>query len=136
MKNRAKNTPDKETLRKFAITISVALGAIGAFFLWRKGQAGLIFIAIGAIILLAGLAWPKSLSLLFKAWMAFSLILGLIMNHIILSLVYYLVLSPIGLLMKALGKNPLTLKLDREANSYWKKRKMKEWKKENYEKMF
>jgi hypothetical protein len=129
-------TPNIQELRSFALTISVALGIVGALVLWRRGPIGFIFIAIGAVILLAGLVWPKSLIILYKAWMTLALVLGFIMSHIILALVYYLVLSPIGLFMKMLGKDPLTLKFNPKASSYWVKREKKEWHRENYEKMY
>jgi hypothetical protein len=136
MKNQTVKKPDKKELRKFAITISVALVVLGGLVLWRKGQAGLIPIAIGAVIFLAGLVWPKSLALLYKAWMGLSLVLGFIMSHIILALVYYVVLTPIGFFMRLLGKDPLRLTFDPGADSYWRKRENKEWSKESYDKMF
>ena len=68
--------------------------------------------------------------------MTLALVLGFIMSHIILALVYYLVLTPIGFFMRILGKDPLTLKSDPNADSYWIKREKKEWSRENYEKMF
>ena len=128
--------PDKEELRKFAITISVALGVLGVLILWRNGQAGLIFLSIGAVIFLAGLVWPKSLALLYKAWMALALVLGLIMSHIILALVYYVVLTPIGFFMKIVRRDPLELSFDRNAKSYWIKRQKGVHDKASYEKMF
>ena len=91
-------------------------------FCGEKGKLGFIFLGIGAVILLAGLVWPKSLALLYKAWMALALVLGFIMSHIILALVYYIVLTPIGLFMRILGKDPLTLRFDPKADSYWIKR--------------
>lgn len=136
MTNQEMKKPDRKELRKFALTISIALGVFGGLILWRKGQAGLILLAIGAVIFLAGLVWPKSLAKLYKAWMALTLVLGFIMSHIILALVYYLVLTPIGVFMRILGKDPLTLRFDRKANSYWLKREDKEWNREKYEKMF
>ena len=54
-------TPNNQELRSFALTISVALGIVGALVLWRRGPMGFIFIAIGAVVLLAGLVLPKSL---------------------------------------------------------------------------
>lgn len=129
-------TPNNQELRNFALTIFVALGIVGALVLWRMGPIGFIFIAIGAVILLAGLLWAKSLIILYKAWMTLALVLGFIMSHIILALVYYLVLSPIGLFMKILGKDPLTTRLDPKADSYWIRREKKEWQRENYEKMY
>jgi hypothetical protein len=128
--------PDNKELRSFALTISVALGIVGALVLWRRGPMGFIFIAIGAVILFAGLVSPKSLTILYKVWMALALVLGLAMSHIILALVFYIVLSPIGFLIRILGKDPLTLRDDPKAESYWVKREKKEWHRDNYEKMY
>ena len=128
--------PDHKELRKFAIIISIASGVLGGLILWRKGQAGLVFVAVGAVIFLAGLVWPKSLALLYKAWMALALVLGFVMSHIILALAYYIVLTPVGVFMRILRKDPLTLRFDPKADSYWVRREKTEWGKENYDKMF
>jgi predicted acyltransferase len=136
MTKQAVKKPDKKELRKFAITISVALGVFGGLVLWRKGQAGLILLAIGVVIFLAGLVWPKSLALLHKAWMALALALGFIMSHIILALVYYVVLTPIGFIMKIVRRDPLELSFDRNAESYWIKRQTGLNDKTSYEKMY
>jgi hypothetical protein len=136
MTNNPVKKPDKEELRKFAVTIALALGVLGGLILWRRGQIGLIFLAIGSAIFLVGLVWPKSLALLYKAWMALAIVLGFIMSHIILSLVYYTVLTPIGFLMRMLGKNPLALRFDPKTDSYWVKREKKDLTRANYEKMY
>lgn len=129
--------PDHKELRKFAIIISIASGVLGGPILWRKGQeAGLVFVAVGAVICLAGLVWPKSVALLYKAWMALALVLGFVMSHIILALAYYIVLTPVGVFMRILRKDPLTLRFDPKADSYWVRREKTEWSKENYDKMF
>lgn len=127
---------DKKELRKFALTISIALGVFGGLIFWRKGQAGLILLAIGAVIFLVGLVWPKSLALLYKGWMALALGLGFVMSHIILAVVYYIVLTPIGFFMRILGKDPLALRFDPKTDSFWVKREKREWSRENYEKMY
>ena len=68
-------TPNSQELRSFALTISVALGIVGALVLWRRGPIGFIFIATGAVILLAGLLWPKSLFVLYKAMSKLSIMM-------------------------------------------------------------
>jgi hypothetical protein len=129
-------TPNNKELRSFALTISIALGIVGALVLWRRGPIGFIFIAIGAMILLAGLVWPRSIAMLYKAWMALALVLGFFMNHIILALLYYIVLTPIGLLMRILNRDPLTLRFDCNAESYWIKRQKVVQDNSSYENMF
>lgn len=136
MTKQAVKKPDKKELRKFAITISIALVVLGGLILWRKEQAGLILLAIGVVIFLAGLVWTKLLALPYRAWMGLALVLGFIMSHVILALVYYIVLVPIGFFMRVLGKNPLALSFDPKADSYWVKREENERGREKYEKMF
>jgi hypothetical protein len=68
--------------------------------------------------------------------MRISLFMGFFMTHLILALIYYLVFTPVALLMRALGRDPLRLKHDRNAKSYWIKRPRTEFLKESYEKMF
>jgi hypothetical protein len=58
------------------------------------------------------------------------------MSHIILALVYYIVLTPIGVFMRMLGKEPLSLRFDRNAESYWIKRQKGLNDKTSYEKMY
>ncbi|MGO9018853.1 MAG: SxtJ family membrane protein [Syntrophobacteraceae bacterium] len=136
MTNQAAKKTNENELRTFAITISVILGMLGGLILLRKGQAGLILVAIGAILFIVGVAWPKSLAIPHKVWMTISIVLGFITSHIVLALVYYIVLTPIGLFMRIMGKDRLTLRFDPMIDSYWIKRKDKEWSMEKYEKMF
>src|SRR5208337_2348676 len=127
MTNRAVKKPNKHELRTFVVTIFVVLGMLGGLILLRKGQAGLIVIAIGAIFFIVGMAWPKSVIIPHKVWMTISIVLGFITSHIVLALVYYIVLTPIGLFMRVVGKDRLTLRFDPMIDSYWVKRKEKEW---------
>ena len=131
-----KSKPDKKELRKFAITIFAALSIIGGIILWQKGDTGFIFLAVGLIFLFPGLIKPKLLGPIYKVWMAFALLLGFVMNHLILALMYYVVITPIGILMRVLRKDPLQTRLDRNTKSYWIQRTNEDFSKEKYEKMF
>lgn len=128
--------PDSKELRTFAVTIAIAFIALGGLILWRKGETGLISAGIGAAILISGLVWPQSLTLPYKGWMALALVLGFIMTHIILGLVYYLVLTPIGLIMRMLGKNPLRARSGPDAPSYWINRQDRKCSPARCEKMY
>jgi hypothetical protein len=63
--------------------------------------------ALGGVLLLAGLVVPGRLSGVYRGWMGFAHLLSKITTPIFMGIVYYLVLTPIGLLMRAFGKNPL-----------------------------
>ncbi len=129
------NREDKE-LRTFAFTLSCALGFLGGFVLWRKDETGFLLWGIGFVILLVGLIRPTLLKAIQKGWMKLAFLMGFFMTHLVLALMYYLVFTPVGLVMRALGKDPLRLKHDRNAKSYWLKRPRTEFTRERYEKMF
>ena len=57
-----------------------------------------------------------------RLWMRLGLLLGRVVSPVAIGVVYYVSVVPTGLLMRALGKDPLRLKFDREAVSYWIKR--------------
>ena len=127
---------DVKELRKFSIILFLCFGIIGLLVLWRKGEAGLIFCGIGLAFLLCGLTLPKLLVYPYKGWMALSAMLGFLMSHLILLLMYYLVITPIGISMRILGKNFLLERIDRDVNTYWIKKEQKLYVSERSEKMF
>lgn len=127
---------DVKELRKFSIILFCAFGILGLLVLWRRGEEGLILCGVGFALLLFGLIRPKLLFYPYKGWMRLSLILGFLMNHLILSLMYYFVISPIGIVMRMFGKDFLRKKYDKNATTYWIKKDRKGYAKERYEKMF
>jgi hypothetical protein len=68
--------------------------------------------------------------------MGLAVVLGYFMSRIILSLVFYLVVTPIGLLLKISGKDILNQKWNTKADSYWRKRDTKPADKKQYEKLY
>jgi hypothetical protein len=77
--------------------------------------------AIAIAVIFAGFAQlrPDLLSPLNKLWLRFGLLLHKIVSPIILGLLFYTTVLPVGLLMRASGKDPLRLKADVDADSYW-----------------
>jgi len=128
--------PDVKELRKFSIILFIAFAILGVLIFLRKGDAGLVLGGTGLAFLLSGLIIPKLLIYPYKGWMGLSSIIGLLMNHLILSLLYYLVLTPIGIAMRMLGKEFLCSQFDKKAETYWIKKERKMYVKERYEKMF
>jgi hypothetical protein len=68
--------------------------------------------------------------------MGFGLFMGATISRLILVVVFYLVVTPTGLAMRAMGKHPLDLRWDREAASYWNVRKPEPYDPERTAKMF
>lgn len=88
-------------------------------------QPRLVAAVLGAIGLLAALiiwAWPAAGRRLYVGWMLAALPIGWTLSHLVLGAVYYLVLTPVGLIMRLLGRDPMQRRFDREAETYWVER--------------
>ena len=127
---------DVKELRKFSIILFFAFGILGLLIFWRRGDSGLVLCGVGLALLLCGLTSPKLLAYPYKGWMRLSLILGFLMSHLILSLMYYLVFTPIGVVMRLFGKDFPHKQFDKNATTYWIKKEQRVYVKERYEKMF
>ena len=95
--------------RKFGITVGIAFLLLSGLFLWRGKSTGATTMAtIGATLMLAGIVVPGLLGPVHKGWMKFALLISKVTTPIFMGLVYYLSVLPIGLVMRILGKNPMT----------------------------
>jgi Saxitoxin biosynthesis operon protein SxtJ len=109
------------TDRGFGLTVGGILLLIAAARSYFHGigwvQYGLA--GIGVALILLGLAAPKSLSGLHHAWVKLGLIMFRVVNPIVLALIYVVVIVPVGVLMRLTGRDPLHLRFDAKADSYW-----------------
>jgi hypothetical protein len=80
-------------------------------------------VGIGAAFLIVAYTHPSLLAVPNRWWMKFGLLLAKIVNPLVMGLVFYLTVTPTGWIMRALGKDPLRLRIDRQATSYWIERK-------------
>ena len=111
---------DRKELRRFGIIMAVAFGVIGGLLLWREKGHYFWFLILSGAFLFLGIAVPNLLRPVYKTWMTLAGAMGWCMTRIILTVLFYLVVTPIGLLTRLLGKDFLELKLDRSsAVSYW-----------------
>jgi ABC-type uncharacterized transport system permease subunit len=76
----------------------------------------------GAILALAYYAVPGWRRPMFVGWMYAAYPIGFVMSHLLLGVVYFGVVTPIGLLMRAMGHDPMTRRFDRSATTYWVER--------------
>ena len=126
----------KEDLRKFGYTVGGALIVIGGLLFWL-GKASYIYFAVpGILLILGGLIDPQILRPLNKVWMTLAILLGWVMTRVILTTLFYLVITPIGLIAKLARKDFLNLKIDKQEESYWVKRERKSFKPIDYERQF
>jgi hypothetical protein len=110
---------DDRSLRKFGLVVGAVLTGLGLYCLWRHKPIYPYFLAPGLLLAVTGLIYARVLKPVYLAWMTLALVLGLIMSTLILVLFFYLVVTPIGLMARALGKDFLGLKWQKQAPSYW-----------------
>ena len=105
--------------RKFAFTLMGAFAALGAVFWWRERDTLMtIALALAGILLLLGLVIPGRLGPFHAAWMRLAHAISKVTTPIFMGVLYYLVLTPAGVLRRALGRNPL-VHHDDASGSYW-----------------
>lgn len=105
--------------RSFGFVFAGFFTIVGAISLWRAGAWWPYAFPLAVVMAVLALVRPALLGPLNRAWTKFGLLLSKVMNPLILGLVFYTTVVPIGLLMRALGKDLLRLKFDRAAPTYW-----------------
>lgn len=103
----------------FAKVFAIVFILIGCFPLLGDGEPFYWAFGVAVLLLVLGYTYPKALALPNKIWFKFGILLGSIVAPIVMSLVYFLTVVPIGLIMQGLGKDLLKKKFDKEAESYW-----------------
>lgn len=127
---------DKTTLRKFGLTVGTVLLIVGIVLYLTGKSSSVVFGGAGVLLILFGLILPNILKPLNKIWMTLAVILGWFMSRVILIILFYLIITPIGFLLKIAGKDFLNLQTDNDKNSYWEKREKKVTEKIDYERQF
>ena len=128
-------TSDRD-LRKFGLMVGGVFAVLGALFLWRHKAHYPYFLWPGVVLVVIGTILPRALKWIYIAWMSVAFVLGFVMAHVILTLLFLLVITPIGLVARLVGKDFLSLKLDRAAKSYWIPRESKSKSATDYERQF
>ncbi len=110
-------------LRRFGVTVAIPLALLAGLGVWR-GHTVLPGVLGGLAILLAGLALvaPSLLGPVHRVWMQVADALGWFNTRVLLGLVYFLVMTPTGIVMRLLGRDPLDRRLG-DRTSYWVQRK-------------
>ena len=111
-----------EAVKKTGISVGVVLILI-SLLLWYLGKTSFIYFSIigGLSVILAFIAIPV-LRPFHRLWMMLALAMGFVMSRVILTVLYYFILTPIGLLAKIVGKKFMPLGFDKNAKTYWEKR--------------
>lgn len=123
--------------RDFGILMAVVLTAIALLFYWRGKSAPLPYLlAIAGFFFAAAVIYPLILNPIYRVWMAFSAVIGWVNTRILMLVFFFVVITPIALLMRLFGRDVLKLKFSRKKNTYWVKKKRKRVLPEQYERQF
>mgnify|MGYP001806346441 CR=1 FL=1 len=105
--------------RSFGIVFAVVFAIVGSWPLKDGGDIRPWALALAIVFLIAALAAPRVLKPLNLLWFRFGLLPHKIMTPLIMGLLFFLTVTPVGLLMRATGKDPMRLRRDPAAASYW-----------------
>ena len=105
--------------RSFGIVIAAALALLSLLNWWHDGHSWRWTGGIAVLFLATALLYPAALKPLNRLWFKFGLLLHKVVNPIVMALVFFGAVLPTGLVMRALGKDPLRIKGKPDANSYW-----------------
>ncbi|HEX7357865.1 MAG TPA: SxtJ family membrane protein [Ignavibacteriaceae bacterium] len=125
-----------DAVKKTGLTVGVVLVLI-SLLLWYLGKTSFVYYSIvgGLFNIMAFIAIPV-LRPFHRLWMMLALAMGFVMSRIILTLLFYLILSPIALIAKIVGKKFMPLKFDKTIPTYWEKRENSVKQKIDYERQF
>ena len=128
--------PSKTELRKFGVTVGAAFLVLGTISWWRGHEIPpRVLWTMGTLLLVPGLLFPTVLGPVQRGWMAFAAVLGHVNTRVILTVVYYVVMTPVGFIMR-LFHDPLDRKLGDGRSSQWVKREPRPVDLANYERQF
>lgn len=126
----------KKSLRRFGITMAIVFSIIALIILARHKQGvGPVF-SIAAVFFALALLIPQALKPVYIIWMKLAFILGRVNTRLILLVMFYLVLTPVAVIMKLFNKDPLERKIEKGSDSYWIKKEKKDFSQLDYERQF
>ena len=109
--------------RSFGLLFFIVFLAFALWPLTKKGEINLYLISFALIFLILGLLNSKILTPLNRSWIKFGELLGRIIAPIVMGIVYFVILTPISLLVRLFGKDLIGMKFNNNLKTYWIKRK-------------
>src|SRR5262245_45913551 len=105
--------------RSFGILFSSAFALLAALSWWRGRGAALPLFGVSVAFGLIAFVAPQWLAPLNKLWMRLALLLNRIVSPVVLAVLYFAVMTPFGLAMRAFGRDPMRRRFEPATGSYW-----------------
>jgi len=105
--------------RQFGLLVGCLLAAVAAWPVLRGGSLRAGLLAVGVVLIFLGLVWPRALHPVHRLWLLLGNALGKVTNPIVAGLLFLIVITPLGLLLRRMGRLSVRLRMDPPAGSYW-----------------
>jgi hypothetical protein len=113
------NSTDTKQIRKFGLIALVFFGCLCALGIWREKSIPTYLFGVLATLGLGFIILPYQLKPVYIGWLKIAHFIGRVVTTVILTLAYYLVITPSALIKRVFGGTPLPLKPDRNSSTYW-----------------
>ena len=114
-----RNSIDTKEIRRFGLIAFVFFGCLAVLGVWTQKYAPVFLFGLLAVFGLSFFLMPFRLKSVYAAWLRIAHLLGRAMTVLLLSLAYYLVITPSAFLKRLFGGRPLPIKPEKKASSYW-----------------
>jgi len=108
--------------RSFGVVMGAACLALAGLGFWTGSAYWPVWAGAAAVLGCLALLWPGLLSPLNRVWFKFGLALHKVVNPVVMGVLFFGVITPVGMLMRLTGKRPLGLEFEPDTSSYWIKR--------------
>lgn len=123
--------------KEFGLIVGGIFLLLGSWWIYRGrfGTVAQVMAVVGAVLILFALLWPRALVMPNRAWMLLAQALSYVTTPIILGLIFFLVVTPIGIVKRLSGWDPLNRR-KRSSGSYWRPYAERQRERLHFEKMY
>jgi hypothetical protein len=130
------NSTEKRDIRKFGIIAFIFFGCLCALGVWKEKTVPIYLFGALSLLGLGFILIPEQLRPVYIGWLKIAHFIGKVVTVVVLTLAYYLVITPSAMLKRIFGGAPLPVKPDKELDSYWVARDEKAQPKERFLKRY
>ena len=130
------NLTDTKQIRRFGLIALIFFGILWGLAIWKEHHLLKYFFGALSILGIGFLIIPGPLKPVYDGWLKVAHFIGLVFTTLVLTVAYYVVITPAGLLKRLFGGRPLPLKPDPDASTYWVTRPEPAQPKERFYKRF